>query len=231
MTVPAAPVQVIPVQVFPAGDVPVLPDADQARRWAEQELSRPVYQAAEPTLLERFWQWVGNFFTELLNGIAGVDPTLGVVLLAVGAAAVLAAAVFLVRPRLNARHRREVFDSGEVRVAVDHRRLAEEAAARAEWDTAVTERLRAIIRSAEERVILEPRPGRTAAEAGHVLAGSFPAASDDIIWLVRRFDDVRYGHLPATADDAERAGALDTLLGGLSPAVSPLVRDAPAVPR
>lgn len=220
-----------PVQGFGVREVPVLPDADQGREWAEQELSRPVYQAAEPTLLERFWQWVGNFFAELLNGIAGFDPTIGVVLLAVGAAAVLAAAVFLVRPRLNARRRREVFDSGEVRIAVDHRRLAEEAAARAEWDTAVTERLRAIIRSAEERVVLEPRPGRTAAEAGHILAGSFPSASDEIIWLARRFDDVRYGHLPATSGDAERAGVLDALLERLSPAVPAPARNTLAVPR
>ncbi|WP_104101376.1 DUF4129 domain-containing protein [Arthrobacter sp. 08Y14] len=220
-----------PLQGFGVRKVPVLPDADQGREWAEQELSRPVYQAAEPTLLERFWQWVGNFFTELLNGIAGFDPTIGVLLLAVGAAAVLAAAVFLVRPRLNARRRREVFDSGEVRIAVDHRRLAEEAAARAEWDTAVTERLRAIIRSAEERVVLEPRPGRTAAEAGHILAGSFPSALDEIMWLARRFDDVRYGHLPATSGDAQRAGVLDALLERLSPAVPSPARNTLAVPR
>ena len=219
------------LQRAPLRDVPVLPDADQGRRWAEQELSRSVYQAAEPTLVERFWQWVGSFFTDLLNGIAGFDPTLGVVLLAAGAAAVLATAVFLVRPRLNARRRREVFDSGETRVAVDHRRLAEEAAGRGEWDTAVAERLRAIIRSAEERVVLEPRPGRTAAEAGHILADSFPAAADEVTWLARRFDDVRYGHLPATADDAERARVLDTALERLSPAVPVLPRDRLAVPR
>ena len=207
----------------PGRDVPVLPDADQAREWAEQELSRPAYQAAEPTLLDRFWQWVGNFFAELLNGIAGFDPTIGVVLLAVGAAAVLAAAVFLVRPRLNARRRRDVFDSAETRVAVDHRRLAGEAAARGEWDTAVAERLRAVIRSAEERVLLEPRPGRTAAEAGSSLAATFPAAADEIIWLARRFDEIRYGHLPATSNDAERAADLDGLLERLSPSTSPLL--------
>ncbi len=219
------------LQAAPLGDVPVLPDADQARRWAEEELSRPVYQAAEPTLLERFWQWVGRFFTDLFNGIAGVDPTLGVVLLAVGAAAVLAVSVFLVRPRLNARRRREVCDGGETRVAVDHRRLAEEAAGRGEWDTAVAERLRAIIRSAEERVVLEPRPGRTAAEAGHILAASFPTAADDVDWLARRFDDVRYGHLPATADDAERARSLDAALERLAPTAASVPRNTLAVPR
>lgn len=200
------------LSVRPAADVPVTPDERQGRDWAEQELSQSVYQEAEPSLLDRFWQWVREFFSDLLDGISGFDPSVGVVLLAVGAAAVLAVAVVLVRPRLNARRRKELFDAEETRVAVDHRRLSEEAEARGDWDTALAERLRAVIRSAEERVTLEPRAGRTAAEAGQELARSFPAAAPDILWLARRFDEVRYGHLPASSADAGQAAALDRLL-------------------
>ncbi|MFJ7750555.1 DUF4129 domain-containing protein [Arthrobacter sp. NPDC097144] len=212
-------------------DVPVLPDGDQGRGWAEKELSRSVYKEAEPSLLDRFWQWVGDFFSRLLEGITGVDPTLGVLFLAAGAAALLAAAVFLVRPRLNARRRKAVFDSPGIRVAVDHRRLAEEAASRGEWDTALTERLRAVIRSAEERVILEPRAGRTAAEAGQELSGAFPSAQDEIHWLARRFDEVRYGHLSAVPADAVRARDLDGLLERSSPSAGPASVSTLAVPR
>lgn len=215
-------------------EVPVVPDEPQGREWAERELSRSVYAEAKPSLLDRFWQWVGEFFGDLLDGISGVDPSLGVVLLAAGAAAVVAVAVYLVRPRLNARRRGELFDAGETREAVDHRRLSAEAAARGEWDTALAERLRAVIRSAEERVILEPRPGRTAAEAGQELASSFPAAAPEILWLARRFDEVRYGHLPAAAADAERAAALDALLESSAPdaaGTAPAAPAAPAVPR
>ncbi|WAP52728.1 DUF4129 domain-containing protein [Arthrobacter sp. ATA002] len=219
---------------LPGTGVPVVPDESQGREWAERELSRSVYADARPGLLDRFWQWLGEFFADLLDGISGVDPSLGVLLLAACAAAVLAAAVFLVRPRLNARRRRGLFDTAETREAVDHRRLAAEAAARGEWNTALAERLRAVIRSAEERVILEPQAGRTAAEAGHALSASFPAAAPEVRWLARRFDEVRFGHLPAAAADAERAAALDTLLESSAPAAPgtvPPVPAAPVVPR
>ena len=215
---------------YPGRDVPVLPDGGQARDWAEKELSRSVYKDAEPSLLDRFWRWVGEFLSNLLDGVTGLDPTLGVVFLAAGAAVVLAVAVFLVRPRLNARRRKDVFDSAEIRVAVDHRRLSEEAAAREEWDTALAERLRAVIRSAEERVLLEPRAGRTAAEAGQELSRTFPAAAAQIGWLARRFDEVRYGHLPAGSADAARARDLDGVLERSSPAPA-VPGAAPAAPR
>lgn len=223
-----------PLGVAPGIEVPVVPDEAQGREWAERELSSSVYDEAKPSLLDRFWQWAGEFLGDLLDSISGVDPSLGVVLLAVGAAAVLAVAVFLVRPRLNARRRREIFDSGETREAVDHRLLSAEAAARGDWDTALAERLRAVIRSAEERVILEPRAGRTAAEAGQELALSFPSAAPEVLWLSRRFDEVRYGHLQATAADARRAAALDTLLESSAPdsaGTASAVSAAPAVPR
>ena len=115
-------------------------------------------------------------------------------------------------------------------VAVDHRRLSEEAAARGEWDTAVAERLRAMIRSAEERVILDPRPGRTAAEAGQSLAAAFPASVPEISWLTLRFDEIRYGQLPAASADAGRARDLDEVLERTLP--SDAARGSiPAVPR
>ena len=45
-----------------AAAVPVDPDADQARRWIVAELSKPEYQAAQPTLFDRvsaaFWDWL-----------------------------------------------------------------------------------------------------------------------------------------------------------------------------
>lgn len=212
-------------------EVPVLPDEGQGRSWAEQELARSEYQEAQPSLLDRFWSWLGEFFTDLLDGLSGVDPSLGVLLLAAGAAAVLAVAVYLVRPRLNARRRKDVFDSEEAREAVDHRKLAEEAAARGEWDTALAERLRAVIRSAEERVILDLRAGRTAAEAGQDLAAAFPPEAPEILWLAERFDEVRYGRLPAAAADAEKAAALDLRLESSKPAPSGTAPAALAVPR
>ena len=212
-------------------EVPVLPDAGEGRDWALQELSRSVYQEAKPSLLDRFWNRVGEFFADLLDGVTGLNSNLGILLLALGAAALLAVAVLVIRPRLNPRRRGEVFAGVEVREAVDHRRLAGEAAGRGDWNTALVERLRAIIRSAEERTVLDRQSGRTAAEAGAGLAAAFPMAAGSIRWLTGRFDEIQYGAQQADAADAARAGEIDALLDHTVPAAPGTVPAGLAVPR
>lgn len=202
--------------------VPVEPDADQARNWLEDELSKAEYQDAQPGLLERAVAKILEFLDELLSGIQGVGAPTGILLLALGALVLLALAVLVVRPRLNARKKPAgLFDeTGADQDAASHRALAEDAARSGDWDTALTERLRAILRSAEERVILDPRPGRTASEAGSSLSAVFPGAAAEILWLSRRFDEIRYGGSRAAEPDARRAAELDAQLLRSQPAAA-----------
>ncbi|MFH6691082.1 hypothetical protein QVL82_19940, partial [Cellulosimicrobium funkei] len=44
-----------------AADVPVQPGADEARRWLVGELAGPEYRT-EPSLLERFLEWLRGLF-------------------------------------------------------------------------------------------------------------------------------------------------------------------------
>ena len=214
--------------------VPVEPDADQARNWLENELSRAEYQDAQPGLLERAVAKILEFFAELLSGIQGVGAPVGILLLALGAVVLLALAVLVVRPRLNARKKPAgLFDETAAdQDAAGHRALAEQAARSGNWDAALAERLRAILRSAEERIILHPQPGRTAREAGTSLSAVFPAAAEEIHWLSRRFDEVRYGGSRAAEPDARRAADLDSALLASRPA-APGASAAPilAVPK
>ncbi|NJC22941.1 hypothetical protein BJ994_002017 [Arthrobacter pigmenti] len=192
--------------------VPVQPDDEEARQLLQEELSKPVYQEAEPSLLERIWTEILNWLGELLGQIRGVDAGLGTILLAVGAAVVIVIAVLLVRPRLNARRKRSgpaVFEQTSRLSAEAHRALADEAAAGSNWDEALTERFRAITRSAEERLVLDDQPGRTAGEVADRLQGAFSAFETDISWLALRFNEVHYGARPATPSDYERSVALD----------------------
>lgn len=208
------------IRTAPVLQVPVEPDADQARDWLQSELSKPEYQEAQPGLLERALTAVLEWLADVVSGIQGVGASTGVLLLGLGALLLLALAVLIIRPRLNARRRPDgVFDDAETgQDAVSHRTLAEEALRAGDWDRSLAERLRAILRSAEERVILDPRPGRTAHEAGASLSAVFPAAAEEILWLSRRFDEVRYGGGQAAEQDARRAGELDARLLGSSPA-------------
>ncbi|MEB7449043.1 DUF4129 domain-containing protein [Arthrobacter koreensis] len=204
----------------PLREVPVEPDADQARRWLLDELSKAEYQDAQPGFMERAVARILEFLEELLSGIQGVGAPAGIILLALGALVILVLAILVVRPRLNARKSPAgLFDeTGADQDASFHRSLSEEAAGAGDWDTALTERLRAILRTAEERVILEPRPGRTAHEAGAALSAVFPAAAEEILWLSRRFDEIRYGGSRAAEADVRRAAELDAGLLRAQPA-------------
>ena len=51
---------------------PLVPDADQARQWLEDELSKPEYQAAQPTAFDLAMQAISDWFAELLAGATGV---------------------------------------------------------------------------------------------------------------------------------------------------------------
>ena len=203
-----------------ADRVPVLPDDDEARGWLEDELAQGRYQEAEPNFLERIatavLEWLGSIFADLRPLEAGP----GTLLLALGAAVVIAAAVWLVKPRLNARNKRVgsgVFTGDTVRTALEHRQLAAAAASSQEWDIALTERLRAVIRSAEERGIIDRQPGRTAGETGVQLRAAFGAVGSDTLWLADRFNEVHYGNQPADESDYRRASAVDDVLAGARP--------------
>lgn len=214
-------------------DVPVLPDEEEARRWMEEELSRPVYEEAEPGLTERALAALAEWLDSVLSGLEAAGPVTGVLVVAVIAAVVLLLVVLVVRPRLNASPAgsRPVFDDEAASTAVDHRRLARDAAGRSDWNEALTQLLRAMIRSAEERVVLDPVPGQTATEAASRLVGAYPDDAADIRWLAERFNEVRYGNAHATAADAARAQDLDARLLSAAPAAAPAAGTFPAVPR
>ncbi|MFF3063267.1 DUF4129 domain-containing protein [Oerskovia sp. NPDC057915] len=217
-------------------DVPVVPDADTARQWLREELLDPVY-VDQPSLLMRFIDWVTGLFTDVrvldVNPVVASLVIVGVVLAVAVVAYVVAGPVRLSR---RARPSAAVFDDDE-RSAEDLRSAADAAASAGDWATAVVERYRAVVRSLEERVILDPRPGRTAHEAADEAALRLPALADRLTAGARLFDDVRYGKVSVgpAADQALReldAAALTTtptppahLLGGPgadSPAPAPV---------
>ncbi len=193
----------------------LMPDADEARRLLQDELAKAAYVEAQPTIVERVIADVLRSLGRLLDGVQGLGSGPGTLLVAIGAAVLIVVAVVLVRPRLNARGRTPeaaVFEDGARRSADQHRRRSSELAALGDWNGAVAELLRAIIRSAEERVVIEEQAGRTATEAAMQLGGMFPSLAPDVGWLADRFNETHYGNGTATAGDHRRAAALDAQL-------------------
>ncbi len=196
-------------------DVPVAPGADEARRWARDELSRKIYQDAKPGLAGEIWAGIVKFFNDVLNELSGINGNLGFVLLGVVLLALVTVALWLVRPRLNRRQAKleaGIFGPEVLLTAGEHRKLAQQAAVAGDYAGAVTAQFRAVVRAAEERAILEPQPGRTVDEATAGLIRAFGAYRGSLLAAAGCFNGVRYGDLVAVAADFARLKELDHVL-------------------
>lgn len=180
-----------------AAVVPLLPDGDEAREWAERELADPVYQAAEPTFFDRLVRTVLEFIESLFSApVSGQWGPLAFIVLAVLVIAAIVIGILLWgRPRAIARARpaaRALFDDDDHRTAEALRTEAAAAAARADWGEAVVLRFRAFARDLGERGLVDPPPGATARAFARTAAEALPVLGTAPAEGAVAFDDVRY---------------------------------------
>jgi hypothetical protein len=199
------------VQIF---GVPVDPDAAEAQRWAEEELAKQIY-SDDPGLLQRLGEWFLGLF-EGIGRIGAVTPPAVVPALVVLAFVGVLVAALLLGGRVRrgraaeSRASHELFEDG--RTGADLLAAADAAASRGDWETAVLERFRGIVRRLDERSVLEDRAGLTAHEAATAAATALPAEADGLSWAGRLFDDVRYGHVsPGEREDTTLRRLADRL--------------------
>ena len=190
--------------------VPVDIGRDDAAAAARSELAKPAYASHRPSLVQQVVDWVEHLVGRVLDAVVSVAPGGVVGLVAIVVVAVLIAVVVLYRVgplRTSAMAEQPVF-LGRVRSAAEYRADADRAAAAGDWDDAVRQRFRALVRSLEERDVLDERPGRTADEAAAEAGRTLPMVAEELGWAARRFDDVAYGDLHA---DQATDGRLTTL--------------------
>lgn len=200
---------------------PLIPDGDEARRWAEQELADPIYREAEPTAFDRFARAVGDFLGSLFAGGApsALTPWIALVVIAVLAGIVVLAFVVWGRPRRAVRSRIpiELFGTADARSAAELRSDATDAAGRGDWDEALVLRFRALARGLVERAVLDPEPGATVHGFARAAAEAFPGERHALATAADRFDDVRYLKRHADADAYRALEALDGRIGRTAP--------------
>ncbi|MET8507822.1 DUF4129 domain-containing protein [Streptomyces sp. NPDC004787] len=206
-----------------AGDTPVDISRIPAREAAERELSKPMYHENDPSLLQRaldrFWDWVDGLFEAASTATPG--GTVGLVAVVIVVLALIGALWW----RLGTPHRTPatggdaLFDEAP-RTAAEHRAAATRHASAGQWNQAVQERMRAIVRSLEERTLLEPRPGRTADEAAAEAGRHLPTHADALRAAARTFDDVTYGGRSADEPAYRRVEQLDTALERAKPVLA-----------
>ena len=195
---------------------------DPAREAARRELSKRMYHENDPSWFQRaldaFWDWVGRLFDTASSATPGG---------ALGLVVVIAAIVLVVgalwwrlgTPRRGPASSAALFDD-RPRSAADHRAAAEAHAAQGHWNQAVQERMRAIVRSLEERALLDVRPGRTADEAAAEAGRALPSRTDRLRSAARDFDDVTYGGRAATEQSYHRIAELDRDLERTKPVLA-----------
>ncbi|MGX1546181.1 DUF4129 domain-containing protein [Streptomyces adustus] len=198
---------------------PVTIGRDPAREAARHELSKSVYHQNDPGLVERalnaVWEWIGRLLATASTATPG--GTVGLVLIVLAVLAVLGALWWrLGTPRRPTTSSPALFDD-RPRTAADHRAAAEAHAAQGHWNRAVQERMRAIVRSLEERALLDVRPGRTADEAAAEAGRALPEHADRLRTAALDFDDVTYGGRTAGERSYHRVAELDRDLESAKP--------------
>jgi hypothetical protein len=195
---------------------------DPAREAARRELSKRMYHENDPSWFQRalnaFWDWVDKLF----NAASSATPGGPLGLVVVIAAVVLVVGALWWRlgtPRRGPASAAALFDD-RPRSAADHRAAAEAHAAQGHWNQAVQERMRAIVRSLEERALLDIRPGRTADEAAAEAGRALPSHSDRLRSAARDFDDVTYGGRAATEQSYHRIAEVDRDLERTKPVLA-----------
>lgn len=199
---------------FLSSAAPLLPDADEAREWAERELADPVYRAAEPTAFDRAARAVREFLEGLFSAPVSGEwgPWAFVVLAVLAIAAVVVGLLIWGRPRRSVAARpaaRALFDDDDGRSADELRAGAVAAADRGDWDDAIVLRFRAFARGLTERGIVDPPPGATARAFSRSAGERLPALGGPAAEGAAVFDDVRYLGRPGTGEAYERVRRLD----------------------
>ncbi|WP_377271079.1 DUF4129 domain-containing protein [Peterkaempfera sp. SMS 1(5)a] len=211
------------------GSAPVTTGRDAAREAARHELSNPAYHRNDPSLLQRLLDWAWRQFDRLLGQVGG-DALTGTpgLLVFLGVALIIGLALWwrLGAPRRAARTTGAVLFDARRRTAAEHRAAAERHAADGQWAEAVRERTRAVVRSLEERALLDERPGRTADEAAAEAGAALPAHAEALRHAVRTFDDITYGDRPGDPQAYREIADLDTALRQARPLHTPLTAAA-----
>jgi hypothetical protein len=198
-------------------DVPVDLTREQAQRLAELELADPAYRAAQPGLVERAIRWLVEWVQRVADRAAEAAPggwlgILGLVLLIV-------IAVLFIRWRIGPVSRAAglTFTVDPGTSAAQYRAHADELAAAGQWEEAISQRMRALVRSSQERGLIDAHPGWTADEVATEVGRRVPDTLAALDAAARTFDEVRYGGRPgspaayravADADDRVAAGVV-----------------------
>jgi len=212
------------VTELPAPEVSV----DEATTTADRVLQGRAYleAAKPPSLRERFFDWLGDLFGELLATLSSAGGRgMAMVIIGVFALGILFLIYRLLRdgqmPSVrNAENPGPVMDIERDRTASEWVQHAEEAEAAGDWRNGIRCRHRAMVATLIDKELVSPRPGQTAGEIAWEASQALPHAAADVHEATGLFKDVWYGWLDADASSrdafVEMVRRIDLAAAGVS---------------
>lgn len=197
-------------------DVPLDPDAEEARNLLVEELAKQEYQAAKPTWFDEFARSLTEWLDDVIvrDGPSG-PPTPGILVIFLVIVGLLVVAFLIFGlPRLNRRSTvtGSLFGADDARTAAQLRAAAEAAAAAGDYSLATAEMFRSIARGLAERTVLTTSPGTTAHDFGRRAGRAFPDRAEALEDAAAAFDDVRYLERRGTESRYRDVAALERAL-------------------
>ncbi|MFJ4044842.1 DUF4129 domain-containing protein [Microbacterium sp. NPDC089987] len=211
------------IALLSAADV-FVPDGDEARQRAQEELSKAEYQAAKPTWFDQLAADVADWFFGLFegDGTGAVAPLALTMITIAVVAAVVVALIMWGRPRSSraVRGRTDLLGEKDDRTAAQLRADAERRARDEDWDGAVVLRFRALARGLLERDLIDPAPGATAQGIAREAAPALPQLTEPLHEAATLFDAVRYLGASASAADYRALATTDDRIQATTPRLS-----------
>ncbi|MDV6312895.1 DUF4129 domain-containing protein [Gordonia amicalis] len=205
---------------------PLDPGNEQARRWAEDELSQNAYQPPEPSWWDRFsdrvWGWIADNVLDLVGG----SDTIRAIVIVIAILVALGLAVLVIRrvrrtprvPKATENAAAKVVLSGSPRSAKELRAEAETRYAAGDYDTSVITAVRALAQRGIERGLLADEPSLTAHEVASELAFRFDEHGVELRSAADLFDAIAYGGRHAAAGSARAVLDLERTVSSARPA-------------
>lgn len=208
------------IALLTAADV-FVPDGDEARRRAQEELSKAEYQAAKPNWFDQLAADVAEWFFGLFggDGTGTVAPLALTLITIVVVAAVVVALLVWGRPRASrtVRGGSDLLGEKNDRSATQLRADAERRARDGDWNDAVVLRFRALARGLLERDLIDPAPGATAQGIAREAAPALPQLTESLHEAATLFDRVRYLGTTASETDYRELAAADERIQATAP--------------
>ena len=203
---------------------PLDPGNEEARRWAEDELSKDVYQPPEPSWWDEFsdrvWEWIAAKILDLFGG----SDTIRAIVIVLVILLVAGLAVLVIRRVRRIPRAPKTADTTATKVVLSGARSAKELRAEAETlyaagdhDASVVAAVRALARRAIERGLLADEPSLTAHEVAVELASRFTAHGVELRSAADLFDAIAYGDRHAAAGSARAVLDLERAVSAAQP--------------